>query len=262
MSGDDPRDAECLTPAEEVALQALRQQTVPPASEALRARAREAFVQGTLRAAGAPRRNVVPLPRLALAAAAVLLLALFLYGSRPEAVWELARVHDPDGVLSGVVAREGTVLPPGVVTTPDNGEFDLALGDGFLLRMTPGTSLVLPAPPRRWFAAGMEIQVQRGEVFGTTRGRKLPASLVLRTPQANVQLTGTTFAVLLTDEGTCVCLLEGRVEVQAHDAATPTVVPEGFRCVVYADGRPQEILPIAEMERGKLQMLRDAAAGR
>jgi ferric-dicitrate binding protein FerR (iron transport regulator) len=106
--------------------------------------------------------------------------------------------------------------------------------------------------------------VKRGEIYGSTAGGRLPAPLALVAPQATARVVGTTFAVFQNSEGTCVCLLEGAVEVRAVTAPQDAIrVPEGHKCFVYSDGRPHAIVPIDDMERMKLDMIRDAAsAGR
>ena len=70
------------------------------------------------------------------------------------------------------------------------------------------------------------LELADGEVFGTTGGNPLGFTLRVATPEAEVTLTGTTFAVFRTPDATCFCLWNGSVDIRtaAGDPATLAVV--------------------------------------
>jgi hypothetical protein len=266
--GSEPQRTE----NEQRALEALRQLPLVGAPEEVRSRARAAFVRGQAavrdvrepRTAGAAAplrgRRVAAVWPLSLAAS--ILLVTLSYGLRSDMTWRMVAVADPDGVLQGDPTRvAGARLEPGYLETPEHGEYELALSAELRLRLTPGSGLSLPKPPRRWMPGEMKIEVRRGEVYGSSAGSELPTPLLLVTRQATARVRGTTFAVFALEESTCVCLLEGAIEVRAAAAPEePIEVPPGHKCFVYGDGRPHAIVAIDDMERMKLDMIRNAAA--
>jgi len=289
--------------AEQRALQALRKLPTVQAPDIVRARAKHAFMRGRAgraaeveapsvsdldsRHASAgeapevppakkPRtrapgsRPVVSLNprrsnRLAtFAFAAVVVLMLFGYGVQAPHPWRMTSVHDPFGDVRGRVDRSvGSVIPAGRLDTPEFGEFELALGNSLRLRMAPCSGIVLPRPPRRWNPEDMTISVLHGELFASTGGDKLPAAIEVVTDVLSARITGTTFAVFKIPDATCVCLLEGSVQITPTVGGSTTIeVPVESKVLVFNDGRPHEIVPIDDMERSKLQMLRDRARQR
>ena len=84
-------------------------------------------------------------------------------------------------------------------------------------------------------------------------GRRLRVEL----PDAAVEISGTTFAVIRNAEGSCVCVLEGTVTMR--DATGTAGVMPLHRRVVPPRGEPPRDEPIRTMERMKLEMLRNQA---
>jgi hypothetical protein len=212
-------------------------------------------------------RVVVPLnprrpSRLApLAFAAAVLLMLLGYGAQSPHPWRVMDVVDPQQQLAdrGDVVV-GNSVSAGMLESPPDGKIDLALGDMLHMRLSPGTRIMLPNTPRRWNPQPMTIEVQAGELFCTTNGQRLPATLDVYTDNLTARVTGTTFSVWRNPEGTCVCLLEGSVMVMPKDGDDEAMtVPEGNKMVLFDDGRPHVVEPITTMERNKLQMLYDNA---
>ena len=193
--------------------------------------------------------------------AAVLVLMLLGYGAQSPQPWRLTAVSDPAGDLrSRPDLTVGSVLSPGRLDTPEIGEFELTLGTALRLRMAPCSGIILPHAPRRWNPDVMTISVVHGELFGSTGGNKLPAAIELVTDVLSARITGTTFAVFHLPDATCVCLLEGSVQITPRVGNAATIdVPVESKVFVFNDGRPHEIAPLDGMERSKLQMLRDRA---
>lgn len=259
--------AEQFSPAEQAALQALRELPRPVASPVARSRARLALVTGS--EAKSPRdvREVEPRRRffwmrfaapVAVAAAAVLV-ALIVHGTRPAHQWFITDVKEPAGITADAETLEaGARIAAGTVTTAEGSELEIQLGDQLRFRMLPGASITLPEPPGRWFGKERTIRLADGEIYGTTGSEPLAFDLSVETEEATARIFGTTFAVLRLDVGTCVCLWLGGVEVTPATGGPVTRLREEMKFYVYNDGRPSEMVPIDDMERMKLSMTHDA----
>lgn len=263
MSHDrDSRYEGAQTPLEREALDALLSLRPPEARAGARDRAREAFLAasdaGGAAEAASKRRAAAKLPyRYLLPFAAVLaLLAAFsaLYGTQPSERWRVTDVIGADGVHFEGQASVGAVVAGGVITTSDSSEVELQLGDEMRCRIVPGSRVVLPEPPGRWFDRARELEVVTGEVYGTTGGRALSFPLRFFTPELSARLVGTTFAVFRTELGSCVCLYDGGIEVTPEVNGVPVELPEEHRYYVYKDGR-LSLEPIDARERMKLNMM-------
>ena len=295
--GDSSHD-ESISSADEQVLQALRNMPATQAPDIVRARAKHAFLRGRAGQAApveatdsveAPRPvtaedDATPKPRsqeplvgrvvklnprrsnrvVQFAFAAVIVLMLFGYGAQSPHPWRITAVTDPDGDLRGRTDRTvGTVIPAGSLESPEHGTFELSMGPSLTLRMAPCSGIVLPRAPRRWGPGDINIEVVHGELFGSTGGQELPAPVNITTDVLTAQITGTTFAVFRIPGATCVCLLEGGVQISPTVGdTTPVNVPRESKMLIYNDGRPHEVLPIDDMERMKLQMLYDHASQR
>ncbi len=287
MMGENRYSAEALRIREAVG--SLR---TPAASPAFRADLKRRFLDGTLdqpAGAAAPRearradaypdapparpdRDARPRPRrlsflgLGFAAAAAVVLLIVASALNRGPTWQLA---DPlalghvviDGTpmaLDDLVGIE-TKLRPGVhVTRPDSTALDLVAGDQLWVQIAPQGEVILPEPAGRWWSRTARAEVPQGEVRFTTGPAFAGARLVVETEIAQVELLGSTIAVIDSPEATCVCVLEGRVTVGPREGELATV-PPGMRKVVYADGSPPLLEEILPMENMKLGMLRDRA---
>lgn len=261
-------DRDALTPAETRARDAVRDLPRPPADAAFRARLRRDFAAGTI---GERRALVLPAARpqglgwrLAMAAVAALLLVAGVMLANRGANWTvLATIGD------GVVVVDGRPIPlghhedliaqlrPGArVVVPDGAEVELGTAAGMIVQVTAGTEFTLPASPGRWFRREVAGRVGHGEIRLTTGPAFRGARLRVETPEATVQVTGTTLAVICEPAGTCVCVLDGAVRVGGRSVAMEAV-QAGRRRYVFNDGRPPESAEIRAMEIGKLGAFRD-----
>jgi len=175
-------------------------------------------------------------------------------------------VVNPDGVVGTDDAPAvGSILDGGRVATGPESELEVQLGDQLRFRMVPGTELELPRAPGRWFGRDRRLELESGEIYGTSGGRTLDFALTFATQELQAELTGTTFAVFRTDSASCVCLWEGGIAVAPLvGGSDPIALPEKRRVWIYRDGRAPEILPLSDMEVMKLQMIHDgglAASG-
>lgn len=256
-------DERKLSAEEQAALQALRQLPRPVAPPEARRMARDAFLHGKDPANPAPaprpeRRSLSLLLTLTTAFAAILV-AIGVYGTRPAYDWYVTDVVEASGVQADAPSIEkGIRLTAGTITTTGDSQVEIQLGDQLRFRMLPGTKIQLPESPGRWFNRSRTIDLLAGEIYGTTGGKPLDFDLRVHTAEANAHIMGTTFAVLRFDFGTCVCLWTGELMVEPMSGDEGIMMPDEMKYFVYNDGRPNEMMPIDDMERMKLSMTQDA----
>ncbi|HYM80359.1 MAG TPA: FecR domain-containing protein [Candidatus Limnocylindria bacterium] len=259
-----------LTAAESRARGAVQSLRRPQADRAFRERLERDFTTGQV----AARRTLVLLARPAVSwawwalapAAAALAIAIGIANRGPA--W---RVVETRG--EGMVIVEGRPVPvqhlagrakglaPGArITLTGTTEIEIASQGQLVVQITPGSEITLPRPPGRWFGRTGTGAVWKGEIRVTTGPRFRGASLALETPEAAIDVVGTTFAVICERAGTCVCVLEGTVRVGPKGAAMKPVA-HGRRMYVFNDGRAPEDAAIRPNEIGKLGMFRDQNAG-
>jgi len=257
---------ESFTPAEQAALKALMAAPMPVASPQARHRAHLAFTRGDEEGAARLASEAIKSPRRFLlavfapfASAAVILIAILIYGVQPEYQWRIATLSNPAGIELNVETLEvGAKIESGLVANAVGSEIGIQLGDQLRFNLMPGSKITLPKPPGRWFNKKRVIQLAEGEIYGTTGGNPLAFNLSVKTEEATARILGTTFAVFRFDFGTCVCLWTGGVEVTPVDADEATRMLEEMKFIVYNDGRDPVMLPIDDMERMKLSMTHDA----
>lgn len=261
------------TPDEQRVRDAVRALPPAQADAAFRARLAREFAAGEIR----PRLRLAPVPvhrrtefwlgGAALAAAAAALIVAFL---NPAPAWHVVESRGTGAVtvagasapvdLADRAGLDRALARSGRLSVPESGELTLASDGVLALRFTPGTTASLPTAPARWFGRSREITVEQGELFVTTRPRFRGATLDVRTREASVRVVGTTFAVLAHDDGTCVCVMDGVVQVTPVGGPME-VVPPGRRCFVFRDGRPTERAPILETSEQTLGDLERVAGG-
>jgi len=263
-------DLERLSPQEKRASDAVRSLAPPPTDAAYRARLKQEFASGALESARPRvRRLPVPLHRrpalrwaaLPVAAAAALVAASTLnqgprwelISSRGEGVAVIDDVPVPMN-HAGDLARR---LRPGArLRLPEGGEIEIASRSQIAMQITPGTDVTLPEPPGRWFGRHARAGIAEGDLRITTGAGFRGARLEVETPEAIVEVTGTTLAVICEPAGTCVCVLEGRVTVAGRGEGTKVPVGEGRRRFVFNDARPPETAGIRPVEDVMLRQFR------
>lgn len=277
---------EARTPDEERATRAIREAPVPSADADFRARLREDFVSGAIEVRGTrekrerARRPVVRFPAtgrrgragmwiaasLAVAASLAIVAGFFnqghrwwVAGARGEGV---AMIDGRPVPMSNRDALDRALVPGAQVILPAGAEIDLC-SDGLLgMQLTDEADVTLPKPPNRWFDRNAEMHVRKGEVRFAT-GIQFPgARLRIHTPEAAVEIAGTTFAVIAQTNGTCVCVLDGVAKVGRlvnEASADMRPVSEGQLRFVYRDAStPSATDEMRPWERGLLARFRDS----
>jgi hypothetical protein len=290
----DPRE-EDLSPEAERLRRAIRaaDSDPPRADAAFRERLRESFVSGKLggmeeRAPGTaerapataeparPRRPARedpterrpwfrrPLPRLAALAAAAMLAVFVADLANRGPAWTVLEASG-----TGVVTVDGDPIPidqrdrlaerikPGVeVELPEGGKLEILSAGTLLVELTPGTKLTIPPPPPRYFSRDAELWTRAGLLRITTGPSFLGARLDVHTPDAITRVTGTTIAVIMEPTGTCVCVLEGEVQVGRQSGGAMMAIGAGRRGYVFRDGSPLVTDEIRETELTSLARFR------
>ncbi len=246
------------TQDERQALEALTVLQPARPSEDAKARARAAFLSGE-ESPELPKRGAIVAMWLPLAAAAAILVTLFLYGTRPTESWKISAVVDADGIELGTGELSvGAEQQGGLIVTGPGAEVEFVLGESLRVRIIENSRVTLPDAPGRWFERDTKFFVEAGEVFGTSGGSSPDFPVILATPEAEALLTGTTFAAFRTAIYTCFCLFEGGMDITVIDTAFSQPLEVGNRIIIYIDGSPVDVGPLDARETMKLQMMQDA----
>lgn len=253
-------DPERLDPAAARARDQVRGLASPAPEPAFRARLGEAFVRGTIRSSAPPPRLRIAPDALrwgAVAAAAALVAAIVFTARAPR--WELTSLAGTgvavvDGLpvpLTSVESLARHLKPGARVRIPDGASVEIASAGLMAMELTPGTDVTIPRLPSAPWTSRTSAELRSGEVRITTGARFAGARLSLTTPEAAIEVTGTTLAVICDPEGTCVCVYEGRVRVGPRAGAMADV-GRGTLRFVFNDARPPKVAPMRETERMKL----------
>ncbi|MBI1796038.1 MAG: FecR domain-containing protein [Candidatus Eisenbacteria bacterium] len=259
---------ETLTPDERRARDAVRALEAPRAEPSFRARLKQDFVSGRI---GERRALVLARPwwrsawALAPAATAVAAAIVIILNRGPEWTVMSARgdgiaIVDDVPVPMAHMSEEARRLRPGArVRVPEGASLDLAAAGTLMMEIAPGSDVILPATPRRWFGRAVAARVGSGIARFTTGPSFHGARLAVATPEAGVEVTGTTLAVICEPAGTCVCVFEGVVRVTARGGSSE-MVGAGRRRFVFRDGRAPESAEMRPTERTRLGNIHDHRA--
>jgi hypothetical protein len=205
-----------------------------------------------------------PVVQWVAAAAAVLVVTIGVAAMNQAPAWKVTDVEG-DGIAVvnqvpvplGHVSELSASLRPGArLRVPEGTKVEFATRGGIMIQALGGTDMILPAPPARWFGRNVEARLLAGELRIHTSEPFAGARLHVETHEADVHITGTTLAVICEPMGTCVCVMEG--EVQVGDRKGPMAqVDAGRRRFVYRDGRDPVMDDMLDREREELRTLLD-----
>jgi len=256
------REKDNLEPGQRLAQDAVRSLGVPAADPAFRERLKAQFVAGEVPAQPAfaesdpsrpvprPRRLVAVYGWGTLAAAAVVAIAVVALNRLPG-----PRLVAVDGagsvIVDGEVLDAGSPeliadrLHPGARLQVDGDTtLDLQYPGAMVWRLEPGTDVVLPDRPGRWFGRAVRADLARGEVSVRTGPDLHGGELDVATPAGTAEIYGTLVNIMSNDELTCFCLHDGTAHVSL-DGRDLGAIPPMMRRVVFTDGRPPELSDIA-----------------
>ncbi len=269
MNDERKDESASLTAVERKVRDLVRSLPRSESAPEFRERLRHTFVHGTL--AGPARRWTRPRGRQALATAVLIpttvaAVALVAWLGRPPE-WKLEALRgDGEVVVDGRVfaataadAIAASLAPGSRVQLRGNVELELLGAGNMAWQLIPGADATLPRLPGRWFPRRVIASVWGGEVRIVTGPRFRGAALRIVTPEADIEVTGTTLAVIRDSTSTCVCTFAGSVRVSPI-GGMPQAVLAGKRRFIYNDGRPSALLDIDAMETMKLQMFQDGAS--
>ncbi len=209
--------------------------------------------------------------------AAIAAAALFLFQWQSPTRWRvgssseftLVRV-DGQEFSPAQGARLAAALKPGSVIEVEGGALDLLLDTRVALSLAAGSALSLVAVPESEVLASIWLEQQRGSLAVVTGPGFVDANLRIQTPDSEVRVVGTRFAVdVIAGLGTCVCCDEGVVSV-FDQPLTQDLVPEGTpehklsqgeMTFIFSDHRPREIGPAIAEHLAPIESLRQAWGG-
>lgn len=160
------------------------------------------------------------------------------------------------------VADDGldTALQPGShVVVGGDGPLDILYPGSFALRLGPGTDVILPERPGRWFKRDVIAPMDRGELSVRTGPDLAGGSLTVQTPEGRALIHGTLVSVFRNDDLTCVCLFEGTADILTAETDLGGL-PVGKRWVLFSDGSEPQLLDIVPAHLEHMQGL-DATLG-
>lgn len=262
-------DDSALTPDQRRVRDAVAARTHPRPDPAFRARLRREFTSGQF---GPRRRQHAARPWflrplwLVPAAAAALVVAGLVGNRGPD--WRLLSAHgegrvlvdgrgytlDQQAALAAALRRGGDVRTEGAIT------LDLVAPGMVAVAVGPDTRLALPESPGRWWGREARARLEWGDVYLSTGRSFQGARLSVDTDEMRASVVGTSFAVLRHEDGSCVCVMEGRVRVAAHREGSSVEVPEGMRRIVPPTG-PAETAPILDDSAHRLHRQLSSVGG-
>ncbi len=257
---------ENLTPGAKSSREAVEKLGAVPAEPNYRARVREGFVGRTL--AGSHRRTRDALRSwraapLAAAAAVAIAIAGIAWGNRGEPWRVVSSTGAGPVVVDGrtiwpadSATLSGAIHPGTRIRMPEGAQLDLSAAGTLLIQITAGTEVTVPPSPGRWWRRDVSGRIWVGELRVTTGPRFHGARLSVESPDARVNVSGTTIAVIRNSLGTCLCVFEGTARIAAAGRSSEPL-GAGLRRQLFKDGRPPLTEPLRPMEQMKLSMLRD-----
>ena len=199
----------------------------------------------------------------ALAAAAAIAIIIFsLPGATAWQVLDSASTVTVNGVEIPVSQMAGVDLHPGTrIRTSSDGELRLVVPDAVSFVLGPNTEVTVGSSKGFLGSPGLTAVVHEGNTWGST-GPDFPSSgFEIETAQADIRITGTTFAVLSDNDTTCVCVLSGTVEVTTRGTGNSVLVPPEQQLFVPTGDQPARLVALTPAQRDRLTEIKKLALG-
>jgi len=233
-----------LESRQRTAQDAVRSLSRPQADAGFRARLKTEFVSGDIvrnaKVMDLPQRRTLRWLGAGLAMAAILALAVIGMNRLPGPQLLATRGQGTvviDGerhVIEESADLAGLLQPGARVILEGDLRLDVLYPGTMLWRLEPGTDIVMPGRPGRWFGRQSDALVRVGEAALRTGPDLAGGAVAVRTPDGQILVTGTLVNIFCDGELSCFCLYEGTASVQTFLADLGTV-PEKMRWVVFTD---------------------------
>lgn len=201
----------------------------------------------------------------ALAAAAAI--AVIFFSLPGTTTWQFldtasARTVTVNGVEVPASELVGAELHPGTrIRVGSEGDLKLGIPDAVSFVLGPNTEVTVGSSKGLLGSPVLTAVVHQGATWGTT-GPDFPAAgFKIETAQADIRITGTTFAVLSNSDTTCVCVLAGTVEVIAKGTGETILVPPEQQLFVPTGDQPARLVGITSSQRERLTEIRQLVHG-
>ncbi len=151
-----------------------------------------------------------------------------------------------DGKVFQTTDREAiadAIKPGASIVLSEGVDIDLVYDQTTVFQLSSATATI-PGTPGRWFVKSTEARVEMGELRILTGPGFRGGSLSIKSPEGEIVITGTLVSVFRDGAVTCVCVHEGTASVGIN-AGDMQDIPAGQRKVMFADGTPPKITPIA-----------------
>lgn len=178
-------------------------------------------------------------------AAAAALVALIVYFKPADSRWKVL-----EGTTAGVVTIDGIPIPSddrarlekSLVEAHDihtNVAMRARFGDWYVLELAPDSHVMLSPIEQRARTEPLYFQLAAGSLRVRTGPSFHGDEMRVDTDDLSVRITGTTVAVELVDDGTCVCCLTGTVKIVPSKSKTnETLCGSGTYHVFRSDKAP------------------------
>lgn len=132
----------------------------------------------------------------------------------------------------------------------------LRYGDLCVLELAPDTRIALSAFESASPDQPMRIDTRSGAVRVCTSSKFSGSKMLVATPEFEVTVVGTSFAVDIVPEGSCVCCLNGSVAIQSvRVGESGRTIESGKMCLVYRDPVPPKWDVVYEPHAAPLRKL-------
>jgi ferric-dicitrate binding protein FerR (iron transport regulator) len=131
--------------------------------------------------------------------------------------------------LDGREALAGALHEGAHLEVPADATLEIVASNTIAFRLAPGSDLRLPAGRRGVWQRILDARITRGIVLVATGPSFRGERMEIAAPEGRIAVSGTTFSIICNDQGTCVCVLDGRVGVAPSTGSKWQGVNPGWR---------------------------------